>query len=206
MRRDTNNFIIGNDTENFKFSDIGNFNIVYRLIVISYFLSFAWIMFYEVISDYFKTRYGFSTDQTGQFIGSISMVAFIFALIVAYLWDRVGYRLIFYIIGTSLITLSNILFAVIPASTSDNKSYAGIVPVVFLAVGINVYTAAKLPLMPVMIKSHTQGTALGLASCILNVIISLVPFFLEGLRNPEKNQNEYTIIFFRLFLMRLVLL
>ena len=119
-KKSNNKYTADSDTEKFKLKDIKEFNFIYWIVIICYFFSSSWMMFYGVLNDFFTTRYGFSQVESAIINGSITLVCSIFAILSGFLYDKFGYRATAWVLLTLLLTLSNIFFILIPSSTPEN--------------------------------------------------------------------------------------
>ena len=117
-------YTLNPETEKFKCKDIKEIEVTFWVIILAYFCSFSWTMFYGVLNDFFTTRYGVSQIISARVNGNIFLMWIAFAIFGSYLWDRYGHRVTLWILSTLMIMISNLLFAIIPSSTPENITFS----------------------------------------------------------------------------------
>ena len=118
-------------------------------------------MFNNFSNDFFKIRYGFTQIEAGRLCGTAWILSIVFVPLFGFISDKYGHRVTFLFLATCTLTMSNILFILIPSSTSDNKSYLGIIPVLMNGISTSVYASVLFPTTPMLVKPHVLGTAYG---------------------------------------------
>ena len=108
------------------------------------------------------------------------------------------------ILSTIILTLSQILFIMIPWSTSDHPSYLGYFPILMMGISEAIYLAAVFPMIPLIVKHHAQGTAFGINSSFINLGVSLGPLVVGVLTFKSLHENTYFWVNFWLGLFSLV--
>jgi nitrate/nitrite transporter NarK len=149
------------------------------------------MMFYNFSNDFFQTRYGFDQIEAARINSNCYLVCLFLAPLFGYISDRVGKRVTFSIISTTLLTMCNVLYIVIPSSTPEDKSYWGILPVLMMGISSSIYAAVIFPMIPIVVNEKVLGTAYGASTSIMNIGNSLGPILTGALTFKEDGVEAY---------------
>ena len=179
------------ENDKFQCKDIKELGLIYWITVFNWLCWYTGLMFNTFSNDFFKVRYGFDQVEAGRLCSNAWLVSIAFIPLFGYISDRFGHRITFLIFATSTLTLSNILFILIPSSTSENKSYYGLIPVWMNGIASSVYASVLFPTTPMLVKPHVLGTAYGLFSSCVWIGLAVGPIIVGFLTFNSKNECTY---------------
>lgn len=151
------------EVEVFHWSDIKDFSNSYWIIVANCVFTYIGLFcFNNVSNDFFRKRYGFSQASAGRITSNVFLISAFLAPMFGAVADRLGHKVTFCMISGFSLTLCHALFLIIPSSTSDDKSYLGIIPIVLMGLTYSIYVAALWPMVILVVKPSVVGSAYGL--------------------------------------------
>ena len=179
------------EDEKFHWKDIKEFDRSYWVIKINWVLSYVGMLFYNISNEFFIIRYGFDQVEAARIGSNISLISIIFGPIFGYLSDKIGHRITFWIISSTIISISYLLFLVFPSSSSNDISYLGVIAFVVMGVGSTIYWVVLFPMIPLIVKPTVLASAYGLSSVVMNIGLSVGPVLVGALTFQSKDVDTY---------------
>ena len=116
--------------EPFHFKDLKDFSLSFWLITFNWIFIYMGFNWYNNISnDFFVKRYGFTQTEAGRITSNTFLVTVLLAPLFGTIADRIGHKVTFWIISSSILVVCHSLYLTIPSSTSEEKSYFGLIPI-----------------------------------------------------------------------------
>lgn len=176
--------------ESFKFSDL--------FIVVEnrgfWYIAFLCLMFYAGVFPFLKfatklmvMKYGVEEGLAGSIPSMLPYGTIVLTPLFGYLYDRLGKGATLMIIGSVLLTVAHIVFAL-----PFNEVYVAIIMMVVLGVAFGLVPSAMWPSVPKIIPMRLLGTAYALIFYIQNIGLSLVPVLIGKVN--QANTDEAGII------------
>ena len=144
-------------------------------------------LFLRLLSDKIRIRSNQGRKDQKQLLYCVSY----FTPLFGYISDCFGMRGTFSVMSTTLLTLCNVLFIVILPSTSADKSYWGLVPVLLMGVSSSIYAAVIFPMIPIVVSEKVLGTAYGACTAVRNIGNSFCPILTGYLTFKENGVEAY---------------
>lgn len=192
------------DEESFKFSDI-KFIISNKAFWI---ITLLCLMFYSAVFPFLKFATKLMVDKyhvTAEYAGLIPALlpfgTILLTPIFGSVYDRLGKGATLMIIGSSMLALVHILFAL----PIFNIWWFAVVVMLLLGVAFSLVPSAMWPSVPKIVPMKQLGTAYAIIFYIQNIGLSLVPGFI-GKVNESLNDYTYTMSIFAIFGLIAVLL
>jgi nitrate/nitrite transporter NarK len=184
------------NNETVDFSYVKRFPTSFWIITISWVSIYTSIFAFNNISnDFFMESYGFNLKVAARITSIIFIIAALFWSVFGFITDRIGYRVTQVIFASCMITLSHLMFLMMP---NCHRCYEGVLPMVLLGVAYSIYAAALWPMIPIVIKEEYLGTAFGILLAIQNAGLGFGPNVV-GLLQGMSGGYEPVMIFFLMF-------
>ena len=181
------------EKDEFHWRDIKDFSASFWLISANCIFTYIGLFWFNNISnDFFTARYGFDQTEAGRITSNVFLISAFLAPIFGAISDRIGHKVTFWLISTTSLTLCHVLFIVIPSSTSADKSYLGVIPIVLMGITYSIYVSSLWPMVPLVVKPTVVGSAYGLCTALQNIGLALGPLMVGGLTFKNKGPDTYT--------------
>ena len=131
------------DEYKFHWRDLRQLNRIYWAIIFNCVFTYSGMMFYNFSNYFFQTRYGFDQIEAARINSNYYLVCLFLFPLFGYISDRVGMQVTFLIVSTTLLTLCNVLFIVIPSSTENDKSYWVIIIMLLMCIVSSIFAAYR---------------------------------------------------------------
>ena len=177
--------------EEFHCKDIKELPYLFWLIMINCMLTFIGALYDSISNDFFSSRYGFDQIEAARFGANSNVVFILLTPIFGIIIDKMGHRITGMIISSVTLTISQILFIIIPSSTEENKSYLGYFPIMILSIGQAVYFASIFSTIPLIVKPHVHGTAFGLSASFINIGMTFGFGVIGSLIYRDQKENAF---------------
>lgn len=143
--------------------DVKTFNLSFWLISINCMLMYMGIFCFNNISnEFFRFRYGFSQDEAARLTSGTFLTAAFLTPVFGIFCDKYGKRASLCCASGGILVICHTLFLVIPSSTSESKSYLGLIPIILLGLVYSIFAAVIWSMIPLVVKPKVVGTAYGL--------------------------------------------
>lgn len=185
------------EEDGFKFSDIGSIvsNRAFWLITL------LCLMFYSAVFPFLKfatklmiEKYHAPEDYAGLIPALLPFGTILLTPFFGSIYDRKGKGATLMIIGSAMLTLVHVLFA-LPVM---NVWYFAVVVMLILGIAFSLVPSAMWPSVPKIIPMKQLGTAYAIIFFIQNIGLSLVPVFI-GKVNGAYNNYSITMSIFAVF-------
>ena len=180
-----------NKSNSFDWNNIKKLPPPFWYIATNCFFIFAGFLFYNVSNEFFSSRYGFDQIESAKFAANSYILFIIFTPIFGFISDKYGHKITLAIISTVMLTISQLLFILIPSSTSENKSYLGYIPIMMIGLASAIYYASLFPMIPIVVKHEDHGTAFGINSSLINFGVSFGSILVGSLTFMNLKENTY---------------
>ena len=177
--------------EEFHCKDIKELSYPFWLIMINCMLTFIGALYDSISNDFFSSRYGFDQIEAARFGANSNVVFILLTPIFGIIIDKMGHRITGMIISSVTLTISQILFIIIPSSTEENKSYLGYFPIMILSIGQAVYFASIFSTITLIVKPHIHGTAFGLSASFINIGMTFGFGVIGSLIYRDQKENSF---------------
>lgn len=156
----------------FKYSDVKDLSVEFWLNCISCFFLKAVTVGYIFISlNILLEVFNFPEKDAAISIMIPYIVVMIFAPIIGYFVDRVGYHIIWCIMASVFVIIANIIFMVLPECKDESippkPCYSAVIPFIFLGFGLTIFfVVSNGTMIAFLVDEQIRGTAFGIASSI----------------------------------------
>lgn len=190
------------DSEKVKLSDIKTFGFSLWMVCINCFVVYIDVScFNNIASNYYQTRFDYSTQEAGLIISITYAVAAILCPIFGKLVDKIGRRVILIMFSACCVTLVHILFLVTPDS---HKPIYPIFYMILLGLGYSIYASVMWASIPYLVEPKTIGTAFGVATSIQNLGLGVGPLIVGYIKGSTDKEDGYYWVTFFFVMMGLV--
>jgi len=171
------------EKESFNLRDIGNIiknpAFIYIALLCLTFYS-AVFPFLAFAPDFFYHKFGFTSIQSGQITSLLPLGTLIFTPLFGFLIDRYGKGVTAMILGSALLLIIHLLFALTNVPPH--------IPMILLGVAFSLVPAALWPSMVQLVKEKQIGTAYGIMYSVQNLGLFALPI-LVGVILDATNQG-----------------
>ncbi len=171
------------EKESFNLRDIGNIiknpAFIYIALLCLTFYS-AVFPFLAFAPDFFYHKFGFTSIQSGQITSLLPLGTLVFTPLFGFLIDRYGKGVTAMILGSALLLIIHLLFALTNVPPH--------IPMILLGVAFSLVPAALWPSMVQLVKEKQIGTAYGIMYSVQNLGLFALPI-LVGVILDATNQG-----------------
>lgn len=183
-----------NSEERFRISDL-------KLIIFNkgfWLITILCLMFYSGVFPFLKfatnlmiIKYGVNPDIAGVFPGLLPFGTILLTPLFGLIYDRIGKGVTLMIIGSALLTLVHILFAM----PLLNEQWFAVVIIIILGIAFSLVPSAMWPSVPKIIPMKQLGSAYAIIFYIQNIGLSLVPILIGNTigKCTVNGVTDYTI-------------
>ena len=182
---------INEEMRDFNWSDLKELTIPFWTIAFNSLFIFAGMLFYNISNEYFTSRYGFNQIEAAKFGANSNLLFILITPLFGFIVDKIGHRVTMIFYSSFALAFSELIFIMIPPSTSDNLSYLGYIPIMLIGIASAVYYAGMYPTIPLTVKPHFQGTAFGINASLSNLGVSLSPLLVGAWTFKSLKENTY---------------
>lgn len=156
------------------------------------------LMFYSAVFPFLKfapklmeTKYDVNPDFAGSIVSMLPFGTILLTPIFGSLYDRIGKGATLMIIGSILLTIVHVLFA-LPIL---NFGWFAVIVMVLLGIAFSLVPSAMWPSVPKIIPMKQLGSAYAIIFYIQNIGLSLVPVLIGNINeaNEVNNITDYTM-------------
>mmetsp|Transcript_20872 Transcript_20872/g.23209 ORF Transcript_20872/g.23209 Transcript_20872/m.23209 type:complete len:192 (+) Transcript_20872:902-1477(+) len=149
----------------------------------------------SISNGFYINKFDFSLKVASRYTSSVFIIAAVFCSMFGFLTDKIGYRVTFVIIASTILFFSYLLLIVMPSS-NDSERYINeaIIPLILIGIAYSIYASALWPMIPIVIPEEYLGTAFGTTLAIQNCGLAIVPYFVGLLK--EIDSSYYTVLVF----------
>jgi len=123
-------------------------------------------------------RFGFALNAAGDLVMGYYLISALTGPFVGWIIEKYGKRTKLMLWMTTLLLLTNILFAFLDDGSPENPNYAIIIPLFGITVFSAFYTILIFPCLPLIVEKKVVGTATGLMTCCSNLTQTVLPIIL----------------------------
>lgn len=190
----TNESIMTENEEQFKFSDL---KVIFSNLGF-WLITFLCLIFYSAVFPFLKfatnlmiIKYGVSPDIAGAIPGVMPFGTILLTPLSGFIYDKVGKGATLMIIGSLLLTLVHILFA-LPLL---NVWWFALIIIILLGIAFSLVPSAMWPSVPKIIPMKQLGSAYAIIFYIQNIGLSMVPVLIGNVieANTNNGTTNYTI-------------
>lgn len=149
--------------------------------------------FNNIASLFFQDRFNYSSIEAGYFVSITYGCGAIFCPIFGLLVDRTGKHVIYIFLSNCLFLTTHLIYLLIP--DCDACLFPGL-NLIILGMGYSIYASAMWGSIPYVVETKTIGTALGIATSMQNLGLSIGPLIVGALDDKTKSQYGYSWISF----------
>lgn len=165
----------------------------YWIITISCVSIYAAIFpFNNISNDFFIHSYGFELKTASRLTSTVFIIAAFSCSVFGLLTDKIGYRVSFIIVASSMLFSSHLLFLTMPKC---DQCYEGLIPMVCIGIAYSIYAAALWPMIPIVIKEEYLGTAFGITIAIQNAGLGFGPNVVGALQGLSSDFKPVLVFF-----------
>lgn len=184
----------GESEEQFKFSDL-------KVIFCNqgfWLITFLCLIFYAAVFPFLKfatnlmiIKYGVTPDLAGMIPGLLPFGTMLLTPLFGSLYDRIGKGATLMIIGSVLLTIVHILFAM----PLLNVWWFAVIVMILLGIAFSLVPSAMWPSVPKIIPMKQLGSAYAIIFYIQNIGLSMVPVLIGNViaANTENGTTDYTM-------------
>ena len=184
--------------QTFKFRHIFELKLPFWVLMASCMFINIGLLFYIISNEFLSIRYGFDQIDSGILLSKVYFVSIFIGPIFGYLSDKIGYRVTFTIISTSIISLWCFMLMIIPSSSEDNKTYIGMIPLFLMKIWSSIFISVAYPIVSYVVSPQVNGSAYGVFSSLINTTYAFGPFIIVYLTFPEYREGTYFWVCFSL--------
>ena len=162
------------------------------------------LLFYIISNDFFTVRYGFDQIESGVLLSKVYLASILIGPIFGLISDYIGHRVTFSIVSASIIALSWFMLILIPSSTTENRSYLGVVPLFLMKVASSILISVVYPAISYIVKPQVCGSAYGVFSSLLNATLAFGPYIIAYFTFQEDKESTYFWVWFILGFVSLI--
>lgn len=163
-----------------------------------WYITLLCLMFYAGVFPFLKfatklmvMKYGVDADLAGWIPSMLPYGTIVLTPLFGYLYDRVGRGATLMLIGSLLLTIVHIVFAI----PNINSVAIAVCMMVILGIAFGLVPSAMWPSVPKIIPMHLLGTAYAIIFYIQNIGLSMVPILIGKINQANTNENgiiDYT--------------
>ena len=184
----------GESEEQFKFSDL-------KVIFCNqgfWLITFLCLIFYAAVFPFLKfatnlmiIKYGVTPDLAGMIPGLLPFGTMLLTPLFGSLYDRIGKGATLMLIGSVLLTIVHILFAM----PLLNVWWFAVIVMILLGIAFSLVPSAMWPSVPKIIPMKQLGSAYAIIFYIQNIGLSMVPVLIGNViaANTENGTTDYTM-------------
>lgn len=190
------------DSEKMKLADLKTFGFSLWMICINCFVVYICVScFNNIASNFYQTRFKYSTSESGMIISITYAVAAVLCPIFGKLVDKVGRRVILIIFSACCVCSVHVMFLLTP--DSDRPIYP-IFYMILLGLGYSIYASVMWASIPYLVEPKTIGTAFGVATSIQNLGLGIGPLIVGAIKEGSTKDHGYYWVTFFFVMMGLV--
>ena len=190
------------ESEKMKLADLKTFGFSLWMICVNCFVVYICVScFNNIASNYFQTRFKYSTSESGMIISITYAIAAILCPIFGKLVDKVGRRVILIIFSACCVCLVHVLFFITP---DGDKPIYPIFYMMLLGLGYSIYASVMWASIPYLVEPKTIGTAFGVATSIQNLGLGIGPLIVGAIKEGSSKDHGYYWVTFFFLVMGLV--
>ena len=163
-----------------------------------WYITLLCLMFYAGVFPFLKfatklmvMKYGVNADLAGWIPSMLPYGTIVLTPLFGYLYDRVGRGATLMLIGSLLLTIVHIVFAI----PNINSVAIAVCMMVILGIAFGLVPSAMWPSVPKIIPMHLLGTAYAIIFYIQNIGLSMVPILIGKINQANTKENgiiDYT--------------
>lgn len=190
------------DSEKMKLADLKTFGFSLWMICVNCFVVYICVScFNNIASNFYQTRFKYSTTESGMIISITYAVAAILCPIFGKLVDKVGRRVILIIFSACCVCSVHVMFLLTP--DGDRPIYP-IFYMMLLGLGYSIYASVMWASIPYLVEPKTIGTAFGVATSIQNLGLGIGPLIVGAIKEGSSKDHGYYWVTFFFVMMGLV--
>jgi MFS family permease len=182
-----------------KLSDIKSFGFSLWMICINCFVVYIDVScFNNIASNFFQTRFNYSTQESGIIISITYIVAALLCPVFGRLVDKIGRRVFLILFSASCVTLVHLMFLLTPDA---DRPWYPILYMVLLGLGYSIYASVMWASIPYLVDPKAIGTAFGVATAIQNLGLGVGPLFVGYIQETTSKDGGYFWVSFFFVMM-----
>ncbi|CAG9327828.1 im:7160594_2 [Blepharisma stoltei] len=187
------------ESDKVKWSDLKTFNFSFWLISINCLVVYICVLcFNNIASDYFQTRFGFSSVIAGVLISITYSISAVLCPIIGFYIDRVGNRATLITISAVIMVIVHTIFIIIP--DCDQCAW-GALDLVLLGLGYSLYASVMWASVPLVVEPKTVGSAFGIVTAIQNFGLAFGPMVVGAIHDNSSGEDGYLWVSFFFIIM-----